>query len=64
MKKKFLAILITALVCVSIVGCGKSTDKSAQAENKTQQTESKKDVSKDNHYKYKEMGLEYTVPEA
>ncbi|MCY6355689.1 TlpA disulfide reductase family protein [Clostridium sp. ZS2-4] len=64
MKKKFLAMIITALVCVSIVGCGKSTDKSAQAENKTQQTESKKDVLKDNHYKYKEMGLEYTVPEA
>ncbi|MCY6370072.1 TlpA family protein disulfide reductase [Clostridium ganghwense] len=64
MKKKFLSILITALVCISIVGCGKSTDKSTQTENKTQQTENQKKASKNSHYKYSEMGFEYDIPEA
>lgn len=64
MKKKYLAIIMAVAVCISIVGCGKSTDKSAQTANKTQQTESKKKASKDSHYKYSEMGLEYDIPEA
>lgn len=76
MKKKFLSMIIAGALCFSIVGCGKGGDNTSSREkkNKTEQTESnneskkqeenKEKASKDNHFYYKEMGLEYDIPKA
>lgn len=65
MKRKFLVLVLTLTIGISIVGCSKSADNttSNQGKNETQQIESKEEDRKAQRNRYKEMGLVYYIPE-
>ncbi len=60
MKRKVLTVLISAILCISLVGCNKSTGgDSKQAKNEIKKT----DTTKENaERKFEELGIKFKLP--
>ncbi|MBU5486102.1 TlpA family protein disulfide reductase [Clostridium sp. MSJ-11] len=60
MKRKFLTILISAILCISMSACNKSTGKnSKQTKNETNKTET---VQDDTARRFEDLGIEFSLP--
>ncbi len=60
MKRKLLIVLISGILCISIVACNKSTgENSKQTENETKKTET---VQDDTVRRFEDSGIEFSLP--